>query len=320
MSLTLSIALCTYNGERFLQKQLDSLLEQTLLPQEIVIRDDHSSDATVELLQAFAVAAGSRGIVIDLQVNPNNLGYRRNFANAIEACHGDLVFLCDQDDIWLADKLERFTKEFEQRPQLLALHSNAVLIDAEDRELPGSLFTSLKVTRNELDRMHDGRGFSTLAGRSIMTGAAMAFRRTLLPDLLPFPTSGWVHDAWIAVIAAMRGEVDTLEAPAICYRLHESNQLGVGKAATGGRRSWRLHLLESERDLAVHLLAHAQRLGIAESLLIPLHARMRHQQARLSMPVGLLGRLPLIWQELRNDGYRQYSRSVRAPLVDLLGL
>src|SRR5690606_7024798 len=126
---------------------------------------------------------------------------------------------------------------------LLVLHSDAALIDGDGAPKPGSLFEALQIERRELNQMHQAAGFQTLIRRNIITGAAMAFRRSLLSDVLPLPAQGWVHDAWIGVIAAMRGEIDTLEELLISYRLHAGNQLGVGKEQSKlPRKEHRLHM------------------------------------------------------------------------------
>ncbi|MET0130678.1 MAG: glycosyltransferase family 2 protein, partial [Stenotrophomonas chelatiphaga] len=210
MPLTTSIAMCTYNGERFLQAQLDSLLTQRPLPDQIVIRDDVSSDGTGEILAAFVPKAEALGIVVDLQVNERNVGYRRNFDGALRACTGEVIFLCDQDDVWHADKLSRMCAEFEARPRLLALHSDARLIDGEGRSLPKSLFESLGIGSHELRMMHRGDALGLLLKRKMVTGAAMAIRRRVLGDALPLPATEWVHDAWLVTLSALTGQVDSL--------------------------------------------------------------------------------------------------------------
>ncbi|WP_313457042.1 glycosyltransferase family 2 protein [Stenotrophomonas sp.] len=314
----ISIAVCTYNGERFLQQQLDSLLAQTLRPDEIIVRDDVSSDATAAIVAAFATRAQAMGIHVDAQVNPENLGYRRNFQEAITACSGDLIFLCDQDDVWDATKLQRFADVFQTRPELLVLHSNARLIDGEGAPLPGSLFTSLKIRRSELRGMHDGRAFEMLLRRNLMTGAAMAFRRSLLPQVLPLPAQGWVHDAWIGILAAAMGEVDSLEDCTIAYRLHENNQLGVGKARQGDRRQHRLRLLGAEQE---NLLALQDHLGpdAPPRVLALMRSRLTHLQVRTHLPDSLLQRIGVVGSEWLSGRYGQFSRGTLSAMVDVLG-
>ena len=102
--LSISIALCTYNGERFLRKQLDSYIQQTRLPDELVICDDGSKDRTLEILEEFAAKAP---FSVRIYQNVQNLGWSKNFEKAINLCTGDLIALSDQDDEWLSHKLAK---------------------------------------------------------------------------------------------------------------------------------------------------------------------------------------------------------------------
>ena len=118
--LTISIALCTYNGACFLKTQLSSLAQQSLRPDELVVCDDGSTDATVEILEAFAVRAPFK---VRILRNPQNLGYVKNFEKAISACQFDLIFMCDQDDIWHPEKLHKCCTVFEEDPSVgMVLH------------------------------------------------------------------------------------------------------------------------------------------------------------------------------------------------------
>ena len=100
----LSVALCTYNGARFIIAQLESIAAQSRLPDELIICDDHSRDGTLDLVRRFAVSAS---FSVCVHANPKNLGSTRNFEQAVEMCKGDIIVLCDQDDVWRPDKLVR---------------------------------------------------------------------------------------------------------------------------------------------------------------------------------------------------------------------
>ncbi|KIP86143.1 hypothetical protein SN15_09375 [Stenotrophomonas maltophilia] len=318
MPLSTSIAVCTYNGERFLQEQLDSLLRQTERPDQIVIRDDVSSDGTLDILRAFVPVAEAMGIVIDLQVNPANVGYRLNFDGALRACTGEVIFLCDQDDVWHADKLERFCAEFERRPDLLALHSDARLIDGEGRVLGRRLFTAILYESKELQRMHGGDGFALMLKRNLMTGAAMAFRRSLLSDALPLPSSEWVHDAWIGTLAAMRGGIDSLEEPSIDYRLHDQNQLGIGGNDPLQRSARRKRQLATERVQATLLLTRARALGVKSGLLDIIERKLHHVSVRGQLPASRLCRTPMVYGELVAGNYNRFGRGLLSAAIDLV--
>ena len=123
--LTISIALCTYHGERFLQEQLDSFLQQTRLPDELVVCDDGSTDLTVPILEAFGVQAP---FPVRLSINSQNLGFTKNFEKAISLCRGEIIAMSDQDDVWLPEKLEKFEQVFVNRPQLGYVFCNAQVV------------------------------------------------------------------------------------------------------------------------------------------------------------------------------------------------
>ncbi|HEY9906733.1 MAG TPA: glycosyltransferase, partial [Thermosynechococcaceae cyanobacterium] len=122
LKLKVSIALCTYNGAPYILEQLESIEQQTWLPDEVIICDDVSQDNTVELIQEYTERSK---LPIQLFRNPENLGYGKNFCKAMSLTKGDIIFLADQDDVWYPFKIERFIKELEQSPNLLVLQCDA---------------------------------------------------------------------------------------------------------------------------------------------------------------------------------------------------
>jgi len=318
MPSTVSIAMCTYNGERYLQAQLDSLLAQTRRPDQIVIRDDVSTDTSMDLLRAFVPRAEALGIAVDLQANPQNVGYRRNFDGALRACSGEVIFLCDQDDVWHAGKVARICAEFDVRPRLLAVHSDALLIDGQGATLPKRLFDSLGIGGAELRRMHAGDGLAMMLKRKMVTGAAMALRRRVLEDALPLPTSAWVHDAWIGTLAAMRGDIDSLPEPLIGYRLHSHNQLGLGGNDTRPRHERRRHQLASEQVECEQLLERARTRGVPAAMLAEVDRKRRHIIVRGTLPSSRLRRVPTVLGELLAGNYQRFGRGLLSAGIDLI--
>lgn len=318
MPASVSIAVCTYNGERFLQEQLDSLLAQTHRPNQIVIRDDLSTDGTLALLQAFVPRAEAAGITVDLQVNPQNVGYRRNFDGALRACTGEIIFLCDQDDVWHANKIARFCTEFGARPGLLALHCNAQLIDEAGQPLQQTLFDALRYLPEDLARMHAGGGFHLMLKRNLMTGAAMAFRHSVLADALPLPDKDWVHDAWIGTLAAMRGDIDSLPEALIGYRLHSGNQLGLGGNDTAPRAVRRKRQLETECAQSGLLLARGRELSLPQPLLAWVERKQHHVSVRATLPTSRVRRLPVVMGQLLSGNYSNFGRGLLSACIDLI--
>lgn len=126
--LTASIAMCTYNGERYLQAQLQSILDQTRHPNELIICDDASRDSTLGIIETFAITAPFK---VHIQKNVKNLGYVKNFEQAISLCTQDIVFLCDQDDVWVATKISEVLSRFEADPDVGMVLHNFTNIDGQ---------------------------------------------------------------------------------------------------------------------------------------------------------------------------------------------
>src|SRR3712207_5958138 len=150
-----SVAMCTYNGARFLGAQLASVAAQTRTPDELVVCDDRSTDETARVVRDFAKSAP---FPVRLHVNEENLGSTRNFERAVSMCEGDLIALCDQDDVWLPQKLARLEEEFARDASALAVFSDAGVVDEEARPAGQGLWESVGVRPEELARISEGRG------------------------------------------------------------------------------------------------------------------------------------------------------------------
>ena len=322
--LRLSIVMCTYNGAAYLQAQLDSLLAQACLPDEIVISDDASTDASMTMLDAFALRAGDRGIEVRVSRHPSNVGFVDNFSSALRQATGDVVFLCDQDDIWRADKLAVMAARFAQDPDLLLLHSDARLVDAQGRPLNCSMFEALQMTAQEKQAIHDGRAFEVVMRRSFVTGATAAMRREVIGLALPI-AAGWIHDEWITAVVSAVGKMDFVDAPLIDYRQHDGNQIGARKRTLAMK--WQDLILPRGTFLADE----AARLRRLEMFLMRASffdgaarsAQVTHKRAHFERRVAI-GRLPRyrraipVLREARAGDYRRYGTGARSMLRDLL--
>jgi glycosyltransferase involved in cell wall biosynthesis len=200
----ISVALCTYNGVRFITEQLDSILSQTVLPAQIVVSDDGSSDGTIECIEQFwAETIRNKPILnsIELKIlrNANSLGVTKNFEQALKACTHSLIALCDQDDVWVATKLEQLSEMFAENKKLLLVFTDSRLVDAEGRPLGHSSFDALRVSPTERTSFEKQQGSQVFLKRNLATGATMMLRRQLLDVATPFPTE-WVHDEWLALL------------------------------------------------------------------------------------------------------------------------
>lgn len=184
--MLISIAMATYNGATLLQRQLDSILRQTRQPEELVVCDDGSSDETLEILAEFSQSAPFQ---VNIYRNSYNLGFTKNFEQALRKCAGDLIFLSDQDDVWLPKKIEFVEKVFQQNPdKLLVIHDGQIV----DKNLIGRGVT-------KFDQVISAYG----SADSIVTGTLTALRRDLLKFALPVPDRMQGHDVWLHNIARL---------------------------------------------------------------------------------------------------------------------
>ena len=227
--MKISIAMTTYNGEAYIEKQILSLLNQTRKADEIIICDDRSSDRTVELIEKI-----KQEHLLDncrLVLNEENLGYRKNFKKAISMTTGDLIFLCDQDDVWESQKLERFEKLFEDNPKILALNAAFTMIDARDEIIPYNDRKGFynhdsirgKAEPGELKQIP----YDMLLRYNISPGCTMAFRKNVKVKFLKYTQSILPHDWEINLLAAMKKGCYFLNSSMIQYRIHGKNTLGM---------------------------------------------------------------------------------------------
>lgn len=224
-----SVALSTYNGAAFLEKQLDSILSQTRPVDEIVISDDGSTDQTLEIIESYRMMhpCASWKILSSEQ----NQGFRKSFLRAIANCSGELIFLCDQDDIWISDKVERTEKIFQDNAQILSLISDFKTIDSQDNLLnPQAEAENLWVS----DRVFYAKdkpakiSLREMLGRNQGQGCTMALRREIAEEYIQLGVL-WTHDWILNLLAAMHGGLYYTDEQLICYRLHGSNAIGMAQ-------------------------------------------------------------------------------------------
>ena len=223
----ISVALCTYNGERFLREQMDSLLVQTYGNFEIIAVDDCSTDQTLSILREYE----SRDRRVSVHVNPANLGFRENFERAMSLCRGALISPCDQDDIWLPEKLELLQQAL---GDCAMAYCDSDIIDEHGRSLSRPMSS-----RCNMVSTNDAAVF---AAANCVAGHAMLFRRELLARAFPVPDC-FYYDWWLAAIAATAGGVTYVDRQLVKYRFHDSNVTNVlrDRSATKvrGRRDTR---------------------------------------------------------------------------------
>lgn len=316
---SVSVALCTRNGAAYVGEQVRSILAQQPPPMELVVGDDASSDDTLAIIERTVAERGS-GVTLRILRHDPPLGVVGNFADAIAATTGDLVALSDQDDVWAPGKLAALTARFAADPDLLLMHSDARLVDGAGAPLGVALLDALEATRGERAGLQHGDAFAVLLRRNLVTGATVVFRRRLLEAAAPFPAE-WVHDEWLAVLAAALGTLRLDPAPLIDYRQHGANEIGARKPTAADRMA---RLREERATRAARLIRRSQALverldavGAPAARIAAARAKLAHETARSRLPRLRLARVPGILAGALSGRYSRYSRGPIDILRDL---
>lgn len=203
----ISVAMATYNGDKFLQTQLDSLAAQTHLPDELVVCDDNSSDQTLDILKRFADVVPFEVKIIS---NSKNLGFVATFQQAILYTKGDLVFLCDQDDFWFPEKIKQTLAFARDKPTAMLFMNDAELVDGNLNPSGFTTFGQMRaVKQNPLD---------------LVLGCCMAVRRELITLFSPIPSGFPAHDVWIQEFATYLDSKMLIPQVFQYYRRHHKNE------------------------------------------------------------------------------------------------
>lgn len=327
--MKISIALCTYNGAKYLEEQLESIALQTRVPDEMIICDDGSNDNTLELLRNFA---SRTSFPVKVSLNEKNLGSTKNFEKAISLCTGDIIFLSDQDDVWYPNKLEKIEKLFSISPSTGLIFTDAEVVDNNLRPLEYSLWQSVGFNKKERNSFTQGKFIEVLLKRNVVTGSTMAFRSELRE--LFFPISDiWVHDGWIALLIAFASDLDIISEPLIKYRQHNMQQVGAGNEPLSiyeliNRKIDQLKNLKSSfydfqpecdrYNLAYKHLVSSQFPSIKRKKIPLLEARVSHFCIRANLPVSRRKRISLILKELLSMNYYKYSEGIFSFIGDIL--
>lgn len=240
--LSVSVALATYNGERFLQRQLDTIAQQTIRPSELVVTDDRSTDGTVGILEAYRSTAP---FPVRIVINEERLGFQRNFRKAIQLCASELIFFCDQDDVWLPNKVEAMCEAFAAPRTLLAYHNAAVVDVAENgighmhvaADQPGIL------AQQPLHPWHVINGLA-----QVMRSGLREFDDLWDQSLNHTHDDILSHDQWYIFLALVLGEVRYVDQDLVLYRQHGQNTVGAERQQTRWQRQLRRFIHHADTD------------------------------------------------------------------------
>ena len=227
-SPSVSVVMTTYNGKQYLAQQLDSVLAELVPGDELIIVDDRSQDGTLDLLDSYQSA------MVRIVRNSENMGVIAAFERGLTLSSKAIVFLCDQDDVWLPGKRAAIVAAFERDPRTMVVLSDAQVIDASGVVTAPSFMATRGGFRGSI-------GCTLIRSRYL--GCAMALRRELLLAALPIPRKVPMHDMWLGALGSILGRVHYIETPLIQYRRHGSNISPSQRQSWPKMIGWRIALL-----------------------------------------------------------------------------
>ena len=316
-----SVAMCTYQGERFLAEQLATIAGQTRPPDELVICDDGSTDRTLQIVEDFR---GSAGFEVRLFVNDTRLGVLKNFEKATRLSRGAAIFFADQDDIWHPDKLARLLAALDSAPRAGLAFSNVELVDEDNKAVGHDLWRFRRMSRSRRRRLMSGHHFEYVLGQGIAAGMAQGFRAEYKDLVLPFDGLG--HDLWVSVLVAAVSDSAVLDEPLGKWRQHRTQHTGAITL-----HSFRRHIAEAREHNASHyaelargyqvLLARLHRMAgrypPRPEALAAIEQKISHLHARAAMRTGE-GKPSLLRSEVLSGNYWRHSYGLRSVAKDLL--
>lgn len=230
--MKVSVCMAVYNGARYLRAQVDSILSQLAPGDELIAVDDASRDRSVEVLAGFGDAR------LRLHRNAVNLGVLKTFEKALRLASGDIIFLSDQDDLWLPGKVAASLHVFETRPEVTTVVTDATMIDAEGNTFCRSFYA-------QRGRFAPGPVHNFIANKYL--GCTLSFRRGMLEVFLPIPADVPMHDIWFGVLNGIYGRAHFIDQPLVAYRRHAGNASPVVPLSAGWSRAllWRYRLAKN---------------------------------------------------------------------------
>lgn len=225
MTKTIDILLATFNGDKYLREQLDSIIGQSIKSWQLIIRDDGSTDGTLAIINEYVARYPEKILLIDS--GGPNLGTVGNFSRLLDISTADYIMFCDQDDIWLADKIA------------ITLDKMGTLENCYGNDTPLMVYTDLQIVDEDSHPIAasmwryqqlnpcNGKRLNRLLMHNIPTGCTMMLNRPLHKLVTPIPNAAYMHDWWIALVAILFGESDFVEQPTVLYRQHGLNVVGA---------------------------------------------------------------------------------------------
>ncbi len=305
--------MCTFSGARYLREQLNSIASQSTLPDELVVCDDGSTDDTVQILSTFA---GEVAFDVRIFVNEERLGVVKNFEKAIGLCRGDIIALCDQDDIWKSHKLARLLEAFQNDREAIYAFSDAEMADDAGVPLSQTLWDAVGL-RKDVAKFSGQLQLEMLLRKSLVTGATLAFRASFRDLILPIPTE-WMHDLWVASLGSALSHGIPVPETLLLYRRHAAQACGWRtktfrqvceiSLSASAEESWRK--VEQFRELHQRVLSAPAPIRASAERLELLKQKELHltKRAETRSTTGI-SRVAKVLSELCTGRYKRFSES-----------
>lgn len=320
--MKISIAMATYNGARYLWEQLESFENQIQQPDELVVCDDRSSDETIDILEKFSKTAS---FPVRIHLNPESLGCAQNFARAITLCQGEFIFLSDQDDVWVPEKIVSISEVFSENPDAGYVFSDAKLVD-ENLAPFGALWEHVGFSGEKFDNYVNGQQIeSIICGGPFIYGNSLAFRSCFRELILPIVSSPvFTHDTWTSLLLSATGNKGVaLPEKLLFYRQHVEQVVGAGRKKSlkeqwHGMREGKRWPFDRKVMSVLALRDRAQASADIDAICLLDHYIV-HLEARASISTTSFGKkLSTIFAELKSGRYTRFSSSWKSALTDLL--
>jgi glycosyltransferase involved in cell wall biosynthesis len=232
-TFSVAVLMATYNGEKLIGRQIESILNQSYQDFELIISDDGSTDHTIDIIKKYVAKYPN----IKFYQNKRNIGFVKNFEKLIKECQAQYIALSDQDDIWLPDKLKKQLEEIYRAEKTygnlpVLIHSDLIMVDEKKEVLHKSYFKYRKY------KLKDTKDLGHILGPCGVMGNTVLFNQKLKEKILPFPPILENHDYWIALINELLGKRITITDPLVQYVIHESNASNSFEKLQTGRNSF----------------------------------------------------------------------------------
>lgn len=318
-----SIAMATYNGASFIEPQLESIINQTVLPSELVICDDRSTDDTVKILEHYRQRAP---FPVNVHINEKNLGVTGNFSKAADLCTGDYIAFADQDDYWLPDKLEQEMQYLEDRPEMDIVFTDLQLVDENLKPLGKTMWEHLGFgTKAQQDWSTDGAFPLMHNTGNKVTGCTMMIRSSAWPGYKPYIEKGVedkLHDEIMALLAAREGKIGFIPKCTVLYRQHERQSVGTRndyKHFNSGRNNPILSFF-SRKPMEVQLKELSYKYKVLKALSFygadveEAYQKVTFFEERLNA-AGFREKIQTIFKNYRQGNYQKFTN---APLKNII--